>query len=342
MRLMKHFRVTCRTLCAASLFVFVSTIGFFWFLHAMDVRDPAQPDQPEVFISKVPSWPRPECKLPVGAAWAIAKPESGEPFNMAVKAPDAQLSDDMSHIIRTRGYYELSGPMNFPGLSSSNRRNTAQLNVGVFFDAGANIGDWAFFMATAGWRVVAVEGSPDNVALMNATLCDNPVLRDRVRVVHALVGSAENDGQICTICGRNNVDGGEHAGTQGQVICGKTASTERLCAPGVPELKVESKSLKSILQVAAVANVDAFKMDIEGFECTALAGYPELAKRHSLTWVLIETADDKTRKCVKQWSDSNGYKIAQPWNNEAIMTRNRPWILRELGNINWNLQNAKT
>jgi len=88
--------------------------------------------------------------------------------------------------------------------------------------------------------------------------------------------------------------------------------------------------LKSILNGVSVANVDAFKMDIEGSECAALDGYPEFAKRHTLVWAFIETNTVETKRCVKAFADSNKFKIAEPWTNDAVMTRNRQWILKSM------------
>mmetsp|Transcript_19361 Transcript_19361/g.60887 ORF Transcript_19361/g.60887 Transcript_19361/m.60887 type:complete len:333 (-) Transcript_19361:110-1108(-) len=283
----------------------------------------------EVHISKAPPFPDPGCRLPAGAAWAIAKPGSGDPFNIAVNSPYGASdgsNDDMSVMMRTRGQYEFSGPQQFPGLSSSISRDDTRPNVGTFLDVGANLGDWAFFMASAGWRVVAVEGGTHNVALMNATLCANPAFSERVHIVQALVGSKEQEGRLCSICGKSN----------GEVVCGPPDAIEkRVCAAGLTEFHVIFKSIETILKDLAIADVTGFKMDIEGFECEALAGYKAFAAQHSLTWAHIETTTTKTRACVRKFANTRWTRFGGSFTftedsegNNAVLTRQVPWMIR--------------
>eukprot|EP00930_Biecheleria_cincta_P091025 TRINITY_DN80517_c0_g1_i1.p1 TRINITY_DN80517_c0_g1~~TRINITY_DN80517_c0_g1_i1.p1 ORF type:complete len:336 (+),score=24.48 TRINITY_DN80517_c0_g1_i1:81-1088(+) len=268
-----------------------------------------------------PPFPNDSCALPEGAVWAIAKPWDGSPpFNIAVNSPFAgdSSNDDMSSLVRTRGYYEFKGVSEFPGLGPV---------PGTFLDVGANLGDWPFYLANAGWRVLAVEGGSHNVALMNATLCANPQFRNRLRISQALVGSKEQENKICSMCGKSN----------GEVVCGHDgAQVQRLCQTGFREYRVRFKTLQTILKESSFANVDAFKMDIEGFECEALAGYPEFAKHHALTWVRIETNQDHVKKCVQRfaehrWQGQFGGEFEIEFiegGTNAILTRRTPFILR--------------
>jgi FkbM family methyltransferase len=55
----------------------------------------------------------------------------------------------------------------------------------VFLDIGANVGSHAFWMATRGFEVVAVEAMPDNVKLLRASLCNEGTdarVRDRLEL----------------------------------------------------------------------------------------------------------------------------------------------------------------
>lgn len=296
----------------------------------MSAKPKAFPEnEPEVHISAAPPFPDPGCKLPADSAWAIAKPATGEPFNIAVHSPYGApegSNADMSIVMRTRGQYEFSGPQNWPGLSSSIQRDDMKPNAGTFLDLGANIGDWAFFMASAGWRVIAVDGSDNNVALMNATLCANPAFKARVHVVHALVGATEQEGKLCSICGKSN----------GAVVCGPPdAIGKRVCPQNMKENRVRFKTIATILKDLAVANVDAFKMDIEGYECEALAGYTAFAADHSLTWAFIETNQKKTRACVKDFAKKKWTRFGGSFTltedaegNNAVLTREIPWMIR--------------
>ena len=88
----------------------------------------------------VPDWPDPQCTLPDAAAWAIARPSRVSSFNVAVYSPFVahghRESIDMSDAVRTRGFYEVTGP-----------KHLGLMNKGVLVDVGANIGDWTFFFA---------------------------------------------------------------------------------------------------------------------------------------------------------------------------------------------------
>lgn len=261
----------------------------------------------EVESPEVPDWPDAACKLPPQAGWALARDENGGIFNMAVLVTRDYLPghSDMSDSVRRKGHYETRGPSGF----NLKRR-------GVLVDVGANIGDYSFYFARAGWRALAVEPMPLNVALMNATLCANPALRGRVRIVHAALGSLSDKGKLCTVCGMSNA----------QVkSCSLPSEEGEPCDAGDQEARVPMRTLEDIVEASGLGNVDALKVDVEGHECKVLEGFPQLAKRHSATFALFETTSQRTTACVERFAREGGYRFLDPWpGNEAKLTRNTP------------------
>ena len=199
----------------------------------------------------------------------------------------------------------------FPGLSSRNRRTDGTHDPGVMLDLGANIGDWTFFMASAGWRVVAVEPGYHAFALMNATLCANKKrFGPYVRLIHAAI--SDDTSKHCEVC---------YSRAASEVICDPQIRPDRHHCD-----KIDTLTIRDALVRSEVANVDAFHMDIEGMECDALKSYPEFTKRNTLSWNWIATHHEGVRECVQKWADKAKMTIWRPWGNNAIMTRENKWL----------------
>jgi hypothetical protein len=125
-----------------------------------------------------------QCNLPDGAAWVVARPKGGQPFNMAVYARGDQVADD----IRTKGHYEISDTSQLTRKGKLFPKKVGFSRQVTLLDIGANIGSWTFFFAAEGHRVVAIEAMPSNRALINATLCANPRFAERIIVKAAILG----------------------------------------------------------------------------------------------------------------------------------------------------------
>ena len=174
---------------------------------------------------------------------------------------------------------------------------------GTVLDVGANIGTWAFYWVAQGHRVVAVEGMPSNVAMINATLCANPSFAERMIVKHALLGAPENEADDCAIV--TNVNSGN-----GNVICGKRAiDAYTETHPGSSVAFVPVRTLQSILDEVGIFDYQAFKMDIEGSECKALRGAPDLANRYTLNFVLIEQTFDEVKECAGKFAVDGDFRV---------------------------------
>lgn len=243
----------------------------------------------------MPPWPSPECVLPPGAVWTIARPRGLYPFNMAVWSKDDIMAADMRKMGR---WHELDHP-SMIGVR----------HQGVLVDVGANFGSWSLFFAAAGHRVLAIEPAPQNVALLNASLCANPAWQERIRVYPYIVGNSEQAGKHCTFY----VDP-QNKGNM-QVACDGPKPTNRVFGGSVLV-----KTLQDVLDEAGVGTIDTLKIDVEGFECNVLDGIPKLLDNYHPTTIFMEIASNrKSEECAKAVAQRGGFDITIGW--DAKLTR---------------------
>ena len=127
---------------------------------------------------------------------------------------------------------------------------------GVFVDVGANVGTFSLVMARhvgPQGKVVAIEPHP--VTFARLSFNNTASGTTQVRLVQAAAGPSDGELLIET-------DGGNLGASH--VVTG-TATAEAI--------KVPSLRLTRILDEAGVANVDALKIDVEGFEDRVLIGF---------------------------------------------------------------------
>lgn len=148
-------------------------------------------------------------------------------------------------------------------------RDLAQLAVegrkrGVIVDVGANDGvfeDWSRQYEHAGWRVLCIEGNPDNEEALAA---------NREEYVIAVVGAREEDAEFhIHKCGHGN------AACTGLKKSRSSAWVE-VCSRGRWPLQrvinVKVRTLSSLFKEHAITDIDLLGMDIEGGELAALRG----------------------------------------------------------------------
>lgn len=134
-------------------------------------------------------------------------------------------------------------------------------------DLGAHVGTFALTACAAGCRVLAVEGSPRNAALLRASAAVND-FGDRLRVVHAVAGN------------RDGVVDFSPYGAWGHVASDRT---------GLPSLPVRAVRVESLLTEAGMGKVDFIKMDVEGSEIAALEGMGPLLQHEDAPPILYES-----------------------------------------------------
>jgi FkbM family methyltransferase len=127
---------------------------------------------------------------------------------------------------------------------------------GVFVDVGANVGTYAMVLARhvgANGRVIAIEPHPVTFARLSF---NNAASRfTQVNLVAAAAGPA--DGELMIETDGDNL-GASH------IVTG---------AAGSDAIRVPSWRLERILGEAGVSEVDALKIDVEGFEDRVLTGF---------------------------------------------------------------------
>jgi FkbM family methyltransferase len=132
---------------------------------------------------------------------------------------------------------------------------------GVFVDVGANVGTYALPLARhvgATGKVIAIEPHP----VTHARLAFNNAASGtaQVKLVAAAAGPA--DGELMIETDGDNL-GASHI-VSGQALSEKASGKA---------IKVPSLRLQRILEQAGVSQVDALKIDVEGFEDRVLTGF---------------------------------------------------------------------
>jgi len=166
---------------------------------------------------------------------------------------------------------------------------------GVFVDVGANVGTYALALARdvgATGRVVAIEPHPVTYARLAFNAAASGF--DQVKLVQAAAGS--EDGELLIETDGDNL-GASH------IVSGNASGK----AIRVPALR-----LLRILQEAAVARVDALKIDVEGFEDRVLIPFFKQAPK--TLWpraVVIEhlSNDEWQNDCIADML-SRGYAVS--------------------------------
>ena len=127
---------------------------------------------------------------------------------------------------------------------------------GVFVDVGANVGTYALVLARHVGRdgkVIAIEPHP----ITHARLAFNNSASGATQVRLVAAAAGPTDGELMIATDGDNL-GASH------VVSGEASRRA---------IKVPSLRLQRILDEAGVSNVDALKIDVEGFEDRVLTGF---------------------------------------------------------------------
>ena len=167
---------------------------------------------------------------------------------------------------------------------------------GTIIDIGANLGAITISLAAAGRDVLAIEPMSMNREMLKASVCRNPALARRVTVAAVALGTAEQSGTECLLFstignrGNNNLECGPN----------KTAPTGWRLRGVVP-----MRTLEQVHQEAGAPAIAALKIDVEGFECSALSGMPDLI--HRVPALLSEVTHPASAKCIEELAVEGGY-----------------------------------
>ena len=172
----------------------------------------------------------------------------------------------------------------------------------VAVDIGANVGWWTFNAAVKGWRAVAVEGAPPNVALLKLSMCLNPSLAPLISINHALLG--DHEGACAMAMPTINIgDGTVHCQLYGKDV--DWSPTDLKALEDSPQrYKIQKAYRVPVTRLQTILDrvwsedkklphhVTFTKMDIEGSEYRALNGTTSWAQPGRLPIIYSEIWKD--------------------------------------------------
>ncbi|CAE7381881.1 unnamed protein product [Symbiodinium sp. CCMP2592] len=214
-------------------------------------------------------------------------------FDMVVLGDNDIVSASIYH----HHYWEMRKPS-----AMAAKADAVLPRSGTFLDVGANLGYYSLLFATAGFDVVAVEAMTRNRKAIEGSLCLNPELRSRVKIVPvALVSPEELSSTTCVIKSTSRkINIGN-----GALSCGSGLT----CEAGDANCEVVPvKTLDMVLSEVSPRSVDVVKMDVEVHECQVLAGGGSLFTDYRPQILHIETAFGDSGKCVQAKASAHGYR----------------------------------
>ena len=264
------------------------------------------------------------CDVPHGLC--VARLASG--ILMAVHA--GANPDIVSMSIRRSGRWEGVGARaeeltgsSLPPLTDGRRRG--------MLDVGANIGLYSLVFAHSGYDVLAVEPMALNRAALNTSLCLNPHLRERVRVAPYALVAPDELGVRCHVRARepdigngmmfcNGLCGGENSEHSPEGEGMQKGNKRGLC------YNIEMRLLDEVLRANEPMRIDVVKMNIEGKECSAIAGGERvLFERHRPHMLRVETAnlpgDHNGTSCVNRAATRYGYMASKVGGDTVLWRR---------------------
>lgn len=194
------------------------------------------------------------CPLPADGAWAEVRLVGLPPFQMAVRKSNDPLSD---HLLQGKGYWEIEDV-------------SVWGKPGEALDIGGNIGYYSFALAQAGWHVTTFEPMGRNIEFIKATLCRNPEIASRIKLLGFGLGTKSQQCSIITL--PDNIGNG-CVRCSGDVNKGASYADpwdeSKYVSAGS---KFEIHRLEQVLKDEKISKVDFVKLDVEGYECEAIKG----------------------------------------------------------------------
>lgn len=203
---------------------------------------------------------RGDCPLPPEALWCQVRLKNLEPYWMAAR----MTGDVLSNTLCSTGFWEVEDVAEFGA-------------PGHMLDIGGNLGYYSTAFAHGGWNVTTFEPMEENLALFNATMCRNPHLAAKIKINP--IGLSTQSGQCMVVSASGNYGNGfvkcaHDPAAKGPVV---DASGPGVLAKGIPpgfELRntFQVRRLDEVLAEQQVTEVDAVKIDVEGYEFQVFAG----------------------------------------------------------------------
>jgi FkbM family methyltransferase len=175
----------------------------------------------------------------------------------------AAKSDYVSLKVCTEGHWENDAMADFG-------------TPGHMLDIGGNIGYFSFAFAHAGWTVTTFEPMNPNLAMINATLCQNPALAAKIKI--NAMGLGEKS-QICRMFADQMNQGNGHTMCDDAVA--QSSTVHLLPQNQLVELgQFPIRRLDEILKEQNIAKIDLIKIDVEGDQVRVFAGASNLLTQY--------------------------------------------------------------
>jgi len=243
------------------------------------------------YTAKTPT-PEPSCRLPENGIWAEVRLTGLPAFQMAIRA----TNDPLSKNIRRDGYWEIQDI-------------SVWGKPGEALDIGGNIGYYTYALANGGWNVTTFEPMVQNREFIGSTLCRNPDIASRVKILPIGLGTKN---QVCgMMVPKGNIGDGVMRCADDFNKGGKFSQTwQRNEFLGAGQFEV--RRLDQVLKEEHIEKVDFVKIDVEGYECEVFKGSGDFLKTHqprrikSEAWQSMEHCNSK--QYLESFEDA-GYRI---------------------------------
>ena len=269
--------------------------------------------------------------VPVGSGLRVAQVNitHGERTTTRLMAVH-ERKDWVSNMIVWNGFWEIRGPSEFlNGLAGTVKHARLPRPGGTFLDIGANIGYYSLLFADRGDRVIAIEPLFRNRAAIQATLCLNPDLRARVRIVAAALGTRADvaNGVSCTMrpqvqrnlgngmleCGRNHTCRSPEPPSP-DTLTQRTGMSVTLAQwRQLPCEEVPLRTLDAVLTELKPSYLKTVKIDVEGHECLALDGGETIFTIYRPRLLVAEWKAAHVELCMRKLAIRHGYLYGRAW-----------------------------
>lgn len=226
--------------------------------------------------------------------------------------------DIVSRQIAKRGYWEIRDPSELSILGGTHSLPVPPTGR-TFLDIGANMGFYTFLFAAAGYNVIALEPLAHNRRAIDATLCLNPALALRIRLIPVALGTPRSETEVCVIQSSTANNRGN-----GVMRCGEGLGCPR-AGRKVCEV-VRLRRLDAVLAELRPRSIDLVKMDVEGAECDVLEGGQSLLSKYGPALVQIELKMPKVTACALREAAKHHYRFGtkRGHDNNAVMSPRLP------------------
>jgi len=243
-----------------------------------------------------------QCAIPPG----MTEVRTLAGFSMVVLSGGDIVSDE----VRSKGWWDLkraSDLLQPQGISLHTN--------GTFLDVGGNLGYYSLLFAQAGYNVLTVEPMTRNLQAIEASLCLNPHLKSKIKVLPFALVSPSQVAMKCFIRSTNEaINRGN-----GHLQCGMPGEVQA-CAPHDGNCdEVVVKTLDAVLAEVKPSSINVVKMDIETYECKVLEGGQSLFTKYLPQLLKVETMYSGVQ-CWNPVAGKYGYHIV-PHGTDSIIVK---------------------